>query len=85
MVGLGEENDVHIDFNGTFFSHPLADDGYTLASKDEEIRRFWIEHEKRCRKIAAWIGREQKSPCILNTWIPDGAKDLTVEIGRAHV
>ncbi|MFA6682398.1 MAG: L-rhamnose isomerase [Sphaerochaeta sp.] len=74
-----KKNDVHIDFNGTFFSHPLADDGYTLASKDEEIRRFWIEHEKRCRKIAAWIGREQKSPCILNTWIPDGAKDLTVD------
>lgn len=70
---------VHLDFNGTFFSHPLADDGFTLASKDERVRRFWIEHAKRCRRIAAWIGREQGSPCILNTWIPDGTKNHTVD------
>jgi L-rhamnose isomerase len=68
-----------LDFNGTFFSHPLADDGYTLASKDERIRRFWIEHAKRCRKIAAWIGEQQGSPCILDTWVPDGAKNYTVD------
>ncbi len=68
-----------LDFNGTFFSHPLADDGYTLASKDERIRRFWIEHAKRCRKIAAWIGERQGSPCILDTWVPDGAKNYTVD------
>ncbi len=68
-----------LDFNGTFFSHPLADDGYTLASKDERIRRFWIEHAKRCRKIAAWIGEQQLSPCILDTWVPDGAKNYTVD------
>ncbi len=70
---------VPLDFNGTFFSHPLADDGYTLASKDERIRRFWIEHAKRCRKIAAWIGEQQGSPCILDTWVPDGAKNYTVD------
>jgi L-rhamnose isomerase len=68
-----------LDFNGTFFSHPLADDGYTLASKDERIRRFWIEHAKRCRKISAWIGEQQGSPCILDTWVPDGAKNYTVD------
>ncbi len=70
---------IGIDFNGTFFSHPLADSGYTLASKDPAIRRFWIEHAKRCRAISAWIGEQLGSPCILNTWIPDGAKDLTVD------
>lgn len=70
---------VGIDFNGTFFSHPLADDGYTLASKDPKIRKFWIEHAKRCRLIAAWIGEQMGTPCILDTWIPDGAKDLTVD------
>jgi L-rhamnose isomerase len=70
---------IGIDFNGTFFSHPLADSGYTLASKDPAIRRFWIEHAKRCRAISAWIGEQLGSPCILNTWIPDGAKDRTVD------
>lgn len=70
---------IGIDFNGTFFSHPLADSGYTLASKDPKIRSFWIEHAKRCREISAWIGEQLGSPCILNTWIPDGAKDLTVD------
>jgi len=70
---------IGIDFNGTFFSHPMADSGYTLASKDPEVRAFWIEHAKRCRAIAAWIGEQLGTPCVLNTWIPDGAKDLTVD------
>lgn len=70
---------IGIDFNGTYFSHPKADDGYTLASKDPKIRAFWIEHAKRTRKIAAWIGEQLGTPCILDTWIPDGAKDLTVD------
>lgn len=73
------KHNLHLDFNGTFFSHPNADDGFTLASKDEMIRRFWVEHAKRCRKIAAWIGEKQGSPCILNTWIPDGCKNYTVD------
>ena len=78
-VDWAQANNVHLDFNGTFFSHPMANDGYTLASKDEEIRQFWIEHAKRTRKIAAWIGKQQGSPCILNTWIPDGAKNHTAD------
>ena len=78
-VDWARKVNLPIDFNGTFFSHPFADEGYTLASKDEKIRRFWIEHAKRCRRIAAWIGRQQNSPCILDTWIPDGAKNLTVD------
>lgn len=69
-----------IDFNGTFFSHPLQDkDGYTLASKDPEVRKFWIEHERKCRKIADYIGEKMGSPCIIDTWIPDGAKDYTAD------
>lgn len=70
---------IGIDFNGTFFSHPLANDGYSLVSKNEEIRNFWIEHEKRCRKIANYIAENPISTCILDTWIPDGAKNLTVD------
>lgn len=78
-VAWAKKLGIGIDFNGTFFSHPLADSGYTLASKDPAIRRFWIEHAKRCRAISAWIGEQLGSPCILNTWIPDGAKDRTVD------
>jgi L-rhamnose isomerase len=78
-VDWAKERGIGLDFNGTFFSHPYADDGFTLASKDPKIRAFWIEHAKRCRRIAAWIGKELGSPCILDTWIPDGAKDYTVD------
>ncbi len=78
-VDWAKKMGVHLDFNGTYFSHPLADDGFTLASKDERVRRFWIEHTKRCRRIAAWMGREQGSPCIFDIWIPDGTKNYTVD------
>lgn len=71
-------NKLGLDFNGTFFSHPKAIEGFTLSSKNKEIREFWIEHEKQCRKIAAYIGKKTGSTCILDTWIPDGAKNLTV-------
>lgn len=78
-VDWAKRNGVNLDFNGTFFSHPKAEYGYTLSSKDDEIRHFWINHEKRCRRIAAWIGKQQNSPCVLDTWIPDGAKNIPVD------
>ncbi len=74
-----KEKDVKLDFNGTFFSHPKAASGFTLSHPDKDIRDFWIEHGKRSRKIAAAMGREQNDPSILNTWIPDGMKDLPVD------
>lgn len=70
---------IGLDFNSTFFSHPLADSGFTLSSKDDEVRRFWIRHAQACRRISAFLGQQQGSPCIHNLWIPDGAKDLTVD------
>lgn len=77
-INWAKENNLGLDFNGTFFSHPKAEDGFTLSSKNKEIREFWISHEKQCRKIAAYIGEKIGSPCVLDTWIPDGAKNLTV-------
>jgi L-rhamnose isomerase len=68
-----------MDFNGTFFSHPMAAGGFTLASRDEGIRRFWIDHGIACRMIGEGIGRALRSPCITNVWIPDGFKDVTVD------
>lgn len=71
------ENGLKIDFNTTSFSHPKSGD-LTLSNPDDEIRSFWIEHSRRCREIADEIGRRQGSPCVMNLWIHDGSKDITV-------
>ena len=78
-VDWARENGRGIDFNPTCFSHPLAESGFTLASYDEGIRSFWIEHCIACRKIGEHIGRELGSPCVTNVWIPDGFKDTPVD------
>src|SRR5690606_31643159 len=70
---------IGLDFNGTYFSHPKADDGFTLSSKDENIRQFWVNHLKRCREIGAEMGKQLGTPCIHNTWIPDGSKDIPID------
>ncbi len=66
---------IGLDFNTSFFAHPKANDGYTLAHPDPAIRRFWVRHGVACRRIAEHMGRTLKSPCTLNHWLPDGAKD----------
>jgi L-rhamnose isomerase len=68
-----------LDFNGTFFSHPKAANGFTLASQDEGVRRFWIEHGTACRKIGEHMGRQLQTPCVTNVWVPDGYKDIPVD------
>ena len=70
---------IGLDFNCTCFSHPLADDGFTLASKNAATRKFWIEHVKRCRLIGAEMGKQLGKPCVHNLWIPDGSKDVPVD------
>ena len=71
------ERNLKLDFNSTSFSHPKSGD-LTLANPDKEIRDFWIEHTKRCRRIADAMGKAQNDPCIMNIWVHDGSKDLTV-------
>lgn len=78
-IDWAQELGIGLDFNPTCFSHPLADEGYTLSSKDEKIRKFWIEHIKRCRMIGAEMGKQLGTPCINNIWIPDGSKDVPVD------
>jgi L-rhamnose isomerase len=70
---------IGLDFNPTCFSHPFADEGYTLASRNEVYRKFWIEHVKRTRKIAAEMGKQLGTAVGNNIWIPDGSKDIPVD------
>jgi L-rhamnose isomerase len=70
---------IGMDFNPTCFSHPYADDGFTLSSKNEKIRKFWIEHVKRTRRIASEMGKQLGTPTVNNIWIPDGSKDTPVD------
>lgn len=70
---------IGMDFNASCFSHPKAADGFTLSSKNEENRKFWVEHVKRCRAISAEVGKQLGTPCVHNTWIPDGSKDTPID------
>lgn len=78
-VQFAKERGLYLDFNPTFFSHPKAADNLTLSHPDDEIRNFWIRHGKACREIAAYIGKEQGSPCLCNVWIPDGYKNIPAD------
>ena len=68
-----------LDFNPTLFSHPLADDGFTLSHRDPAVRAFWIEHAIACRRIGAAMGRALGKTAVTNVWIPDGCKDTPVD------
>jgi L-rhamnose isomerase len=74
-----KQQGIGMDFNASCFSHPRAADGYTLSSKNEDNRRFWVEHVKRCRAISSEIGKQLSTPCVHNLWIPDGSKDTPVD------
>ncbi len=74
-IAWAKERNMGLDFNPSFFSHPKADDGFTLSHSDREIAAFWIRHGQACRRIAAHMGRELGSPSVMNIWVPDGSKD----------
>ncbi|MBQ3723031.1 MAG: L-rhamnose isomerase [Bacteroidales bacterium] len=77
-IEWGKENDTKLDFNSTSFSHPKSGN-LSLANPDKGIRDFWIEHTKRCRAIAEEMGKAQGDPCIMNLWVHDGCKDVSVK------
>jgi L-rhamnose isomerase len=78
-IDWAKQKRVGIDFNPTFFSHPQAADGWTLAHRDAGIRAFWVRHGQVCRTIGAAIGQALGSPCVTNVWIPDGSKDAPID------
>jgi len=78
-VEWAKRNKLGLDFNPTCFSHPLSADGFTLAHSNAEIRQFWIDHCKASRKISAYFGEQLGTPSVMNIWVPDGMKDLTID------
>ena len=78
-VAYAKERGLGIDFNPTFFSHSMVKDGLTLSSPDETVRKFWVEHGKRCMEIAEYFAEETGKSCVINFWIPDGYKDYPAD------
>jgi len=78
-VEWAKKNKLGLDFNPSCFSHPLSADGFTLSSANPEIRQFWIEHCQASRRVSASFGKALNTPSVMNIWIPDGMKDLTVD------
>ena len=78
-VEYAKERNMGIDFNPTYFSHPMVKDGLTLSSPDEEVREFWVKHGIQCLKISEYFANETGIPCVMNIWIPDGYKDIPAD------
>lgn len=78
-VEFAKKHNMGIDFNPTFFSHPMCRDGLTLSSPDEEVRRFWINHGKACIRISQYFAEETGIPCVMNIWTGDGYKDIPAD------
>jgi len=78
-VEFAKERNMGIDFNPTFFAHPMVKNNLTLSSPNEDVRKFWVEHGKACIKIAEYFANETGEPSVINFWIPDGYKDIPAD------
>ncbi len=78
-VDFARARGIGIDFNPTFFSHPMVKDNLTLSSPDEATRRYWIEHGKACVRISQYFAEQLGTHCLMNIWIPDGYKDIPAD------
>lgn len=78
-IAFAKENGLGIDFNPTFFSHPMVKDNLTLSSPEEEVRQFWVRHGIACRRISSYIAQQLGDQVVCNVWIPDGYKDVPAD------
>ncbi len=78
-VEYAKARNIGLDFNPTFFSHPMVKDGLTLSSPDETVRKYWVDHAICCLKISEYFAEETGMPCVMNIWIPDGYKDIPAD------
>jgi len=68
-----------LDFNTSYFTHPMMNEGFSLASPSQETRDYWVKCGLDARKISVGIGRELGQKCYNDLWIPDGFKDLPAD------
>ena len=73
------EHGLGLDFNPTFFSHPMVKDGLTLSSPDDETRAFWIRHGIACLRIGEYFAKRTGKKCLINFWMPDGLKEIPAD------
>ena len=76
---FAKKHGLGIDFNPTFFAHPMVKDNLTLSSPDEETRAYWVRHGIACRRVAGAIAKELNDHVVYNVWIPDGFKDIPAD------
>lgn len=74
-IDWAKKTDVGLDYNPSFFAHPMMDNGMSLASPKKDVRDFWIRHGQASREIAYGLGKALGETCVCNLWIPDGLKD----------
>lgn len=78
-VDFAKEQKIGLDFNPTYFAHPKMDGDFSLSSTNPAIRKFWIEHGKRCREIGLEFAKQLNQPSAINFWMPDGYKDVCAD------
>jgi L-rhamnose isomerase len=78
-IDFAKKNHTGIDFNPTFFSHPMVKNNLTLSSPESSVRDYWIGHGIICRRIAAYIAQKMNDSVLNNLWIPDGYKDIPAD------
>lgn len=78
-IDWAKAHGMGMDFNVSYFTSPHMKDGCSLASPDDEVRKYWIQAGRNSRKIAEDVGKELGVPCINCLWVPDGTKDMTAD------
>lgn len=78
-IDFAKERKIAVDYNVSYFTHPMMKDGCSLASPDDAVREYWIKAGINGRRICEGIGKELNCRVFNNTWTPDGTKDNTVD------
>ena len=78
-VEFANERGLGLDFNPTFFSHPMVKDGLTLSSPDDEVRAFWVRHGIASLRIGEYFAKRTGKKCLINFWMPDGLKEIPAD------
>lgn len=78
-IDFAKERGMGVDYNVSYFTHPMMKDGCSLASPDDAVRAYWVKAGINGRRICEAIGKELGCTVYNNTWTPDGTKDNTAD------